>query len=80
MITKKIGKKGDLLGNVFVVFLTLIIFFALYPAVKTLLDLAISVNAGNDPTVDFLIGAVGFVMIFGMIKWIFNTTAGGTTE
>lgn len=70
-------KKGDLLSNVFVVIITLIIFFALYPAVKTLLDVAISVNAGNDPTLDFMVGLSMFVILFGMLKWILNTTVSG---
>ena len=75
------SKKGDLLGNVFVVFITLFVFFALYPAVKSILDLAISVNAGTDPVADFLIGSVGFVMLFGMIKWIYNSVSGsGASE
>jgi len=71
------NKKGDLFGNMFVVVITLIVFFALYPAVKTLLDLSIGVNAGLDPTADFLIGSVGFVMLFGVLKWIYSTVSGG---
>jgi len=74
------SKKGDLFGDMFIVFITLIVFFALYPAVKTMLDLAISVNAGTDPTADFLIGAVGFVMLFGVLKWIYGTIGGGASE
>ena len=73
----KNNKKGDLLGDVFIVIITLIVFFALWPAAKVLIDLAISVNAGNDPTTDFLLGTIGFVIIFGLIKWIFNTTGTG---
>ena len=71
-------KKGDLLGDIFLVILSLIIFFALYPAVKVMTDLAVSVNAGTDPTVDFLLQGVGFVMIFGMLKWIYNTVGNGS--
>lgn len=72
----RLSKKGDLFGNMFTVIVTLIVFFALYPAVKALLDLAIEVNAGSNPTADFLIGAVGFVMLFGMLKWIYNSVSG----
>lgn len=74
------SKKGDLLGDLFMVIITMIVFFSLYPAVKTILDLAISVNAGGDPVVDFLIGSVGFVMLFGVLKWIYNSVSGGGTS
>ena len=75
------NKKGDLFGNMFLVIVTLIVFFALYPAVQSLLDIAISVNQGLDPTADFLIGSVGFVMLFGLLKWIYNSVAGeGASE
>jgi len=75
------NKKADLFGNMFTVIITLIVFFALYPAVRALLDVAIAVNAGNDPTVDFMIGSVGFVMLFGVIKWIYLTVSGsGASE
>ena len=77
MLSLRKNKKGDLLGDMFTVILTLIVFFALYPAVKVLLDLAVSVNAGSDPTVDFLIGSVGFVMLFGLLKWIISSVGGG---
>ena len=70
------NKKGDLLGNVFMVIVTMIVFFSLYPAVRAILDLAISVNAGTDPVVDFLIGSVGFVMLFGVLKWVYNSVSG----
>lgn len=72
------NKKGDLLSNVFIVIITLIIFFALYPAVKALLDVAIAANAGSDPTADFLIGLSMFVVLFGLLKWVLNTTVNGT--
>ena len=70
-------KKGDLLANMFIVILTLIVFFALYPAVKVMLDLGVAVNAGTDPTLDFMLGSVGFVMLFGVLKWIWGTVSGG---
>lgn len=69
------NKKGDLLGNMLVVFFTLIIFFALYPAMKVLIDLAVAVNAGSDPTLDFMLGSIGFVILLGIIKWIFNSVS-----
>jgi len=71
------NKKGDLLVNVFVVIITLIVFFALWPAVKALLDVAIAVNAGADPVLDFMMSIIGFVIIFGVIKWVFGTVGGG---
>jgi len=67
---------SDLFGNMFIVIITLIVFFSLYPAVKVLLDMSIGVNAGVDPVADFMIGSTGFVMLFGMIKWIYNSISG----
>lgn len=77
MKSLKHSKKGDLLGDLFVVILTLIVFFALWPAMKALIDVAVAANAGNDPVVDFLLGSIGFVIIFAVLKWIFNTVGGG---
>ena len=74
------NKKGDLIGNMFIVVITLIIFFALWPAVKALLDVAIAANAGTNPTLDFMMGIIGFVIIFGVIKWVYNTVGGGSSE
>jgi len=67
---------SDLFGNMFTVIITLIVFFALYPAVMVLLNVSIDANAGLDPVTSFLIGSVGFVMLFGVIKWIYNTVSG----
>ena len=74
------SKKGDLLADVFVVIITLIVFFALWPAVAALLDVAVAANAGSDPTLDFMIGSIGFIIIFAMIKWIFSSVGGGRSE
>jgi len=71
------NKKGDLLGNVFIVIITLVVFFSLWPAVQALLAVAISVNAGQDPAVDFMMGSIGFVIIFGLLKWVLGTVSGG---
>lgn len=71
------NKKGDLVGDVFTVILASVVFFALWPAMKALIDVAVAVNAGNDPVLDFMIGSIGFIIIFGLIKWIFNTVSGG---
>ena len=69
-------KANNPFANMFIVVITLIVFFALWPAVKVMLDLAISVNAGESAALDFLMGSVGFIIIFGLIKWIFNSVAG----
>ena len=69
------NNKGNVFANIFLVIITLIVFFALWPAVSAILSVAISVNEGNNATLDFLMNSIGFVIIIGLIVWIFNTVS-----
>lgn len=70
------SKKGDLVGNILVVIISLIIFFALFPAMSALIDVATSSYTGGDATVTFLISSTTFFILLGLIKWIYNSVAG----
>jgi len=73
------NKKGDLIGNLFTVILGLIIFFALYPAMAALLSVGASVH--QDTEGSFLILAIPYVILFGVLVWAYRTVSGsGSSE
>jgi len=71
------NKKGDLLGNILIVMVSLIVFFALFPAVNEIIQAVLGGLTGLSDTVMFLINSVFFVMIVGLLKWIYNSVAEG---
>jgi len=71
------NKKGDLLGNIILVMISLVVFFALFPAVNEILQAVVGGLTGLSDTVMFLINSVFFVMILGLLKWIYNSVSEG---
>jgi hypothetical protein len=69
------NKKGDLLGNIIIVMISLIVFFALFPAVNEIIQAVLGGLTGLSDTVMFLINSVFFVMILGLLKWIYNSVS-----
>ncbi len=73
------NKKGDLIGNIFTVILGLIIFFALYPAMAALLSVGASVHEDTEGV--FLILAIPYVILIGVMVWVYRTISGsGSSE
>ena len=69
------NKKGNLLENVIIVMLTLAVFFAWYPAVNAIITEVLGEITGVSDTVSFLINSVWFVLIFGMLKWVYSSVS-----
>jgi len=73
------NKKGDLIGNLFTVILGLIIFFALYPAMAALLSVGATVQQDTEGV--FLILAIPYVILIGVLVCVYRTVAGsGSSE
>lgn len=79
----KLDKKGqNLVANVFIVIFTLIIFFSLWGGVDALLDVSKTTvqNETNSTTLDFMMDAIPFVILLGVLIWVYNTTISGSRE
>ena len=65
---------GNLIGNVFIVILSLVIFFSTYPVVDAVLGAVIGDLSNTREVVIFMMEATGFVLLTGVLKWVYEAT------
>ena len=64
--------QGNILATMFLVIITLVIFFTTFGLLDTMVGVAEDAYTGDSDAIPWMISAIPFIVIVGLIIWIIN--------